>query len=413
MASVFQRILQAQRLYQIMLMSKPNVVGVAVGYKSAHGDVSDEPSVVVLVQQKVPLSALAADDVIPREVGGVRTDVYEIGHIVAQQIGHRDRYRPVVPVGTSMGHYQITAGTLGGIVRDRTTGESFLLSNNHVFANSNDAQTGDSILQPAALDGGINPGDVVARLERFIPLRYLEDAFQPQPDPTPGPSPDPDPGPGTGPYPPPPMQPSGCDIVDTLVNVSNMVARISGSERRIQATGSQATGSQATGSQATGSQQAAGSQTADMPAPALTPIQAAMFSATLDNVVDAALARPLNNEMFDGDILGVGMVAGVKNPSLGMRVRKSGRTTGVTNSVVTLLNATVNVTYSTARGTRTARFTGQVIADAMSQGGDSGSLVLDADDRRAVGLLFAGSPVATIFTPIDAVLNALNIEFDV
>ena len=397
MASVFQRILQAQRMYQIMLMSKPNVVGVAVGYKSAHGDYSDEPSVVVLVQQKMPLSALSADDVIPREVGGVRTDVYEIGHVVAQQIGHRDRYRPVIPSGVTMGHYQITAGTLGAVVRDRTSGERFLLSNNHVFANSNDAQVGDSILQPSPLDGGLDPSDVVARLERFIPLRDLEDGI-----PTPGPTPDPGPGPDPGPQPPPPSPtpppPSGCDIVDTLVNVSNMVARISGSERRIQASG----------------QQAAGAQTAteaEMPGPASATINASMFSASLDNAVDAALARPLNNDMFSGDTLGIGTVTGVKTPTLGMRVRKSGRTTGVTSATVTLLNATVNVSYTTVRGNRTARFTGQVITDAMSQGGDSGSLVVDADELRAVGLLFAGSPVATIFTPIDAVLNALNVEF--
>jgi len=398
MASVFQRILQAQRMYQIMLMSKRNVVGVAVGYKTKHGEYGDEPSVVVLVQQKMPLSALSADDVIPSEVDGVRTDVYEIGHVVAQQANHRDRFRPVIPAGVSMGHYQITAGTFGSVVRDRTSGERFLLSNNHVFANSNDAQVGDAILQPSPLDGGLDPSDVVARLERFIPLRYIEDGI-PTPDPAPDPGPNPPPPPGQ------PPQPSGCDIVDTLVSVSNMVARISGSERRIQATGQQAA-----------DQQAAGSQSApdvEMPEPAPATINASMFSASLDNAVDAALARPLNNDMFDGDTLGIGMVDGVKNPTLGMRVRKSGRTTGVTSSTVTLLNATVNVSYTTAEGNKTARFTGQVITDAMSQGGDSGSLIVDADELKAVGLLFAGSPVATIFTPIDAVLNALNVEIGV
>ena len=69
----------------------------------------------------------------------------------------------------------------------------------------------------------------------------------------------------------------------------------------------------------------------------------------------------------------------------------------------------MNVNYSTVSGPRTARFTGQVITDGMSQGGDSGSLVVDATEARAVGLLFAGSDLATIFTPIDVVLTALNI----
>ena len=45
----------------------------------------------------------------------------------------------------------------------------------------------------------------------------------------------------------------------------------------------------------------------------------------------------------------------------------------------------------------------------MSEGGDSGSLIVDATENKAVGLLFAGSTLATIFTPIDLVLSALNI----
>jgi hypothetical protein len=88
-----------------------------------------------------------------------------------------------------------------------------------------------------------------------------------------------------------------------------------------------------------------------------------------------------------------------------MRVRKSGRTTDYTEGSITLLNATVNVSY----GNKTARFTGQVITGPMSQGGDSGSLIVDAVENRAVGLLYAGSNLATIFNPIDKVLTALNV----
>jgi hypothetical protein len=77
--------------------------------------------------------------------------------------------------------------------------------------------------------------------------------------------------------------------------------------------------------------------------------------------------------------------------------------------VVTLLNAPVDVGYDTAAGARTARFGGQIICEPMSQGGDSGSLIVDTAGNYAVGLLFAGSPLATIFTPIDTVFNVLNI----
>jgi hypothetical protein len=45
----------------------------------------------------------------------------------------------------------------------------------------------------------------------------------------------------------------------------------------------------------------------------------------------------------------------------------------------------------------------------MSQGGDSGSAVLDAE-RRVVGLLFAGSESTTVLNPIQFVLDALQVE---
>jgi hypothetical protein len=89
-----------------------------------------------------------------------------------------------------------------------------------------------------------------------------------------------------------------------------------------------------------------------------------------------------------------------------MKVRKMGRTTGYTEGTINLLNATVNVAY----GSKTARFTGQIITGPISQGGDSGSLIVDGTENKAVGLLFAGSNLATIFNPIDRVLDALSIN---
>ena len=56
-----------------------------------------------------------------------------------------------------------------------------------------------------------------------------------------------------------------------------------------------------------------------------------------------------------------------------------------------------------------AQFENQIVSTPMSQGGDSGSLLVDADSRRAVGLLFAGSSQATVFNPIQTVLDALGV----
>ena len=66
--------------------------------------------------------------------------------------------------GVSIGHYAITAGTPGAFVKDKTTAETLILSNNHVMANSNDASIGDAILQPGPADGGKSPQDRIAAL---------------------------------------------------------------------------------------------------------------------------------------------------------------------------------------------------------------------------------------------------------
>src|SRR5205807_2308435 len=81
----------------------------------------------------------------------------------------------------------------------------------------------------------------------------------------------------------------------------------------------------------------------------------------------------------------------------GTLVQKTGRTTGWTTGRITAVNATVDVNYG---GGRIARFHDQIITTNMSAPGDSGSLLLTWDNV-AVGLLFAGSGVITIFNQIE------------
>lgn len=126
--------------------------------------------------------------------------------------------------------------------------------------------------------------------------------------------------------------------------------------------------------------------------------------------MDCALGKLLPNIQFDAQIPSIGAINGTKNVSIGMTVAKHGRTTGLRKSKVTLLNATVDVGYNTPRGERTARFTAQILTGGMSEGGDSGSLVIDPADNMAVGLLFGGSPQASLVTPIQVVLSALNVS---
>jgi hypothetical protein len=93
-------------------------------------------------------------------------------------------------------------------------------------------------------------------------------------------------------------------------------------------------------------------------------------------------------------------------PELGAMVQKTGRTTNYTTGVVRAVNATVNVNYG---GGRVARFVRQILTGGMSAPGDSGSLLLDME-RRAVGLLFAGSSTVTVFNDIRYVQHLLGIR---
>ena len=123
------------------------------------------------------------------------------------------------------------------------------------------------------------------------------------------------------------------------------------------------------------------------------------------NLVDAAIAAPLSRDLVAPDILEIGPVHGTAPATLGLTVKKSGRTTGLTRGKVTGLDATVEVGY----GGKTAVFRSQIVSDILSRGGDSGSLIVD-DANRAVGLLFAGGATTTILNPIDTVLAALGVR---
>ncbi|MBW4437876.1 MAG: S1 family peptidase [Pleurocapsa minor GSE-CHR-MK-17-07R] len=414
---------EAQRLHERELLAKRGVVGVGIGHKETNGVYSDDLAVVVLVDRKRPLAAIHDEDLIPRDLEGMRTDVIEVGDLKANLVNQptkppqQGRFRPVIPSGVSVGHYKVTAGTLGTLVKDKVTGELLVLSNNHVLANCNDAQVGDAVLQPAAMDGGISPADVVAKLTRYIQLGYIGDPLDsikpvgtfPQPTPV---TPEPEPTPGdpftpptnptnptqpTNPANPPPSTNAGCDPLSLLITIINNIAGMLGSQRRV-----------AQASIQTAAAMSAVAQTGTLDTAVLMNFMA-QNGTVPQNLVDCALAVPVDPAMFSDEILQIGMVNETMAVALNQRVRKYGRTTGLLEGNVRLLNATVNVGYATATGQRQAQFVGQVICDPISQGGDSGSLVVDAQQKKAVGLLFAGSPQATIFTPIDVVLDVLGI----
>jgi hypothetical protein len=125
------------------------------------------------------------------------------------------------------------------------------------------------------------------------------------------------------------------------------------------------------------------------------------------NLVDAAVAEPIDARIVAPDILGIGHAVGTAEAEIGLRVWKSGRTTAVTEGRITAIDAVVEVDY----GDKTAIFREQIVSDIASKGGDSGSLVVD-DGRRAVGLLFAGGATTTLINPITAVARSLDLAIE-
>ncbi|MDZ4671905.1 MAG: hypothetical protein SH821_13620 [Phototrophicales bacterium] len=384
--AIFQLIFQVQSFIQEELLNKSHVVGVAAGYKESDGVVTDQPSLVVLVDEKRPLSEIENKDRVPKDIEGVRTDVMVVGNLRANA-SPKDRFRPIIPLGVSIGHYESTAGTLGALVRDNATGEIFILSNNHVLANCNYAKKGDPILQPAPLDGGMNPADMVATLERFIPLRYLQDSTGEMASV----------GQITQPLGTMNSNGRGCNVlIDALLRLTGRGSIDTSGKKPSQPENSP------TSTNPRGSGNSTGGTTSPQNPPPM--------ASRRENLVDCALGKILSSAQFDAQIPTIGAIAGTKSVGIGMSVAKHGRTTGLRKNKVTLLNATVDVGYNTPRGERTARFTAQILTGGMSDGGDSGSLVIDPTDNMAVGLLFGGSPQASLVTPIHAILSALNVS---
>jgi len=289
-----------QATHEEKILQLSNVMGVGIGAKAIGGKETKEICIQVYVKKKLAKKSLAKNDIVAETFDGIKTDVIEVGEVEAQ--AYTARLRPAQP-GYSMGHYKITAGTFGCLVRGTCCNGIYILSNNHVLANSNLASLKDPILQQGSYDNGSYPEDVIAKLHKFVPIRFNDSKNY--------------------------------------------------------------------------------------------------------NLVDAALARPTDIRNVMASIVALGIPKGVEEARLGMDVVKSGRTTETTSGSVTGVNVSISVSYGPGK---VAYFRNQILTSAMSKGGDSGSLLLSKKDRKAVGLLFAGSSVVTIHNNISNVLMALNVE---
>jgi hypothetical protein len=186
------------------LLSKANVIGTGIGYKINKYDEKTKDVVIrVYVSDKISNQCLSKQDVVPKKIKGIKTDVikanfvpYGLGSIpsalkkkvmLPQASGRTGRYRPFSP-GDSLGNEKITAGsttikmkvnggaTTGVSAQNVVTtqvlqgGEIVVLSNSHVECVDPTLdlkdQTSLNIRQPGPYDGGLAT-DKVATLARY------------------------------------------------------------------------------------------------------------------------------------------------------------------------------------------------------------------------------------------------------
>lgn len=317
-----------------MLFQMPNVVGIGVGYKSVAGQQTDQLCIICSVEEKLNADDLPPSGIVPESLNGVPTDIIQTGRVKAQADDTTAKWRPA-PGGVSVGHFGVTAGTLGCWVRKN--GQYHILSNNHVLANSNLGNIGDKIVQPGSFDSGV---EKIAELTEFIKIEFggadnlvdcaIAKAVEVE---------------NGG---------SSCNIAGTIARLLNRSASSVGSQTR------------------------------------LKPVK-------IRGIEDIVRT----------DILNIGEVTELTEATLGMEVKKMGRTTGLTEGTVQQIDVTISVDF----GNQSAFFTDQIMTGDMSDGGDSGSIVVTRDGNQMVGLLFAGSDVITIMNRAQNVFDALDITF--
>jgi hypothetical protein len=305
--------IQVQEAHTSALMKNPDVVGTAVGLND-----DGEPVIEVFANTGKAKG-------IPDFIEGIPVAVQVTGMFFALSDPTARFPRPV-PIGVSTGHPDITAGTIGCRVID-PDGNVYALSNNHIYADQNNALIGDSGLQPGPYDGGKDPDDKIGELWDFEPINFN----------------------------------GGDNYIDAAIDVSS--------------------------------------------------------TADLGNATPSDGYGTPSSEIF-GDNNHDGFFDN-KNDLLNLNVKKFGRTTKLTHGTITGINAAVQICYAGfIFCTKVAIFKDQLIITpgGFSAGGDSGSMIVadtgDANDKKPVGLLFAGSSTQTIANRIDLVFDRFGVTCD-
>ena len=142
------------------LMQRSGIIGTGIRHAAAGQS--------IVVYAVSPGHAAAA--AVPARLEGHDVQVVVTGLITSRDLNNPQTKERPAPNGFSVGHPSITAGTIGAKVVD-AQGNSYILSNNHVLANSNNANIGDATYQPGPFDGG-TAADQIGTLADFQPISF-------------------------------------------------------------------------------------------------------------------------------------------------------------------------------------------------------------------------------------------------
>ena len=157
-----------------LALSRPGVIGVDFGFVYKDRRRLKTRGVRFHVIKKRAVEAVPVDELLPKNMRGIRCDVVEARYGLAGSPREVcDPLEPGVSIGSSV---RPSGGTLGLLVLDKQQSRRALLSNWHVLCGSPSATAGDGLTQPASPFLGTRPPRIVGRLERWIPLNVGLDA---------------------------------------------------------------------------------------------------------------------------------------------------------------------------------------------------------------------------------------------
>ena len=162
-------------------------------YPNYNGYRVDGKVISVYVEQKLPLTSLAAQDVLPEKIGSFDVKVFEVKRpsihtlsIPSQATNDlQGKFRgsdgkALVPGNVAGGNELITAGTIGGVVYDSQTNEFGWFTNTHVACPSVRSDLGTenrNFLQPGPYFGGVPVVDKIGYTARAVKMPVAQTAF--------------------------------------------------------------------------------------------------------------------------------------------------------------------------------------------------------------------------------------------